>query len=174
MIERVVSGGQTGVDRGALDAALVAGVACGGWCPKDRRAEDGMIPAKYPLKEMPSADYRQRTLRNVQDSDATLILMTGKLSGGTALTREFALAEAKPLMLIDLDRPLSPESVLHWATKQGIRVLNVAGPRESLRPGIQQRAEKFVAQMLAVCRAAARGCATESQHGHPDEDFSDD
>ncbi len=167
MIERVVSGGQTGVDRGALDAALAAGVDCGGWCPKDRRAEDGTIPAKYPLKEMPSADYRDRTLRNVQDSDGTLILMTGKLSGGTALTREFALAKSKPLMLIDLDRPLSPESVLHWATKQGIRVLNVAGPRESLRPGIQQRAANFLARMLAVCRVAAHGCATESEHGHP-------
>ncbi len=152
MIERVVSGGQTGVDRGALDAALAAGVDCGGWCPKDRRAEDGTIPAKYPLKEMPSADYRDRTLRNVQDSDGTLILITGKLSAGTALTREFALAAAKPLMLIDLDRPLSPESVLLWATKQGIRVLNVAGPRESLRPGIQQRAANFLTRMLAVCR----------------------
>jgi hypothetical protein len=152
VIERVVSGGQTGVDRGALDAALAAGVACGGWCPKDRRAEDGTIPAKYPLKEMSSTDYRDRTLRNVQDSDGTLILMTERLSGGTALTREFALAQKKPLMLVDLDRPLSPDAVLHWATKQGIRVLNVAGPRESLRPGIQQRAAKFVAGMLAVCR----------------------
>jgi hypothetical protein len=76
-LEKIISGGQTGVDRGALDAALEASFPCGGWCPKGRKAEDGPIPARYPLKEMDGPAYRLRTERNVRDSDGTLILFFG-------------------------------------------------------------------------------------------------
>ncbi|NIQ28104.1 MAG: hypothetical protein GTN88_17040, partial [Gammaproteobacteria bacterium] len=89
-------------------------LSCGGWCPRGRRAEDGAIPQHYPLRETESSDYRGRTQRNVNDSDATLILFTGAMTGGTALTRELALAADKPLMTIDLDSPLSPSDVVAW------------------------------------------------------------
>src|SRR5210317_1948565 len=81
---RIVSGGQTGVDRGALDAALTLGRVCGGWCPEGRLADDGPIPARYPLQELPGGGYRARTRRNVRDSDATLIVTFGAPTGGTA------------------------------------------------------------------------------------------
>src|SRR6516162_4541079 len=84
----VVSGGQTGVDRGALDAALGLGVPCGGWCPDGRRAEDGVIPARYPVTELRGAGYEERTHKNVEDSDGTLIITFGQVSGGTARTLE--------------------------------------------------------------------------------------
>jgi len=83
---KLISGGQTGVDRAALDVALALGLAVDGWCPKDRRAEDGVIPARYPLVETPERNYQVRTRRNVEDADGTLILNLGKLDGGTALT----------------------------------------------------------------------------------------
>src|SRR3989442_2721366 len=82
----IVSGGQTGVDRAALDTALALGLPCGGWCPRGRRAEDGPLPTRYPLRETPSSSYPERTVWNVRDSDGTLILHRGRLSGGTALT----------------------------------------------------------------------------------------
>ncbi len=155
MIERVVSGGQTGVDRAALDAAMDAGLACGGWCPRGRRAEDGVIPQRYPLRETESCNYRNRTRRNVADSDATLILFTGKLSGGTALTRELALAADKPLLMIDLDSPLSPSDVVAWLRDHRILALNIAGPRESQRPGIAQRAGEFLSAVFSLLAPAA-------------------
>lgn len=89
---KLLSGGQTGVDRAALDAALALGIPCGGWCPQGRRAEDGQIPARYPLTETGSPGYRERTYLNVRDSDGTLILARGALSGGTTLTRRVARA----------------------------------------------------------------------------------
>jgi len=89
---RVVSGGQTGVDRGALDAALERGVPCGGWCPAGRLAEDGVIPARYPVTELRGAGYDERTRKNVEDSDGTLIVTFGRATGGTARTRGGRLA----------------------------------------------------------------------------------
>ncbi|MDH3413519.1 MAG: putative molybdenum carrier protein [Gammaproteobacteria bacterium] len=169
MIERVVSGGQTGVDRAALDAALARGLACGGWCPKGRRAEDGVIPNRYPLNETESADYRLRTQRNVSDSDGTLILAIGELTGGTALTREIALAQGKPLLVVDLDTPSPTSGVCEWIQENHIRRLNVAGPRESLRPGIADRAREFLAVLFAEAGSPLRGEARSVGQGEKRE-----
>src|SRR5437588_205155 len=104
MIARLVSGGQTGVDRAALDAALEMGVPCGGWCPKGRKAEDGRIDDRYPLVETPSPGYSQRTRWNIRDADATLILSWEELTGGTLLTVNECRKAGKPHTVIDLAR----------------------------------------------------------------------
>jgi len=148
MFRKIISGGQTGVDRGALDVALELGIPCGGWCPKDRLSEDGPIAAKYPLDETPDIDYAQRTEWNVRDADGTLVLTRGQPTGGTALTIELATHLDKPCLLIDVtDRP-SPNTVWQWADAHDIRVVNVAGPRESNAPGIYAQAVAFLKQVL--------------------------
>lgn len=147
-LRRIVSGGQSGVDRAALDAALARGLPCGGWCPRGRRAEDGAISEVYPLAETESADYRERTERNVRDSDATLIIARGRLAGGTALTAHLARRAARPCLVVDLlDHPAPPE-VARWLAAQRVRVLNVAGPRESQRPGIHRQARQLLDAVL--------------------------
>jgi hypothetical protein len=138
------SGGQTGVDRAALDAALELGLPCGGWCPAGRWAEDGPIPDRYPLTPTPSADPAQRTEWNVRDSDGTLVLTGEDLSGGTALTVELARQYDKPcLVLRPADRAVT-RSIRDWADRERVRVLNVAGPRESELPGIYEKARAFL------------------------------
>jgi hypothetical protein len=131
---KIVSGGQTGVDRAALDVALEFGLDCGGHCPRGRAAEDGPIAGKYPLQETPSADSAQRTEWNVRDSDGTLILTSGKLTGGTALTVEFARALRRPCLVVDLDLPVDTEAVNRWLAANRIQTLNIAGPRASESP----------------------------------------
>lgn len=144
MIRRIVSGGQTGVDRAALDAAIAAGIETGGWCPRGRRAEDGLIAPRYPLQETPRSAYRQRTAWNVRDSDGTLILHAPPLAGGTALTAEIARELARALRIVDLDAPADHRAVIDWIAANGIAVLNVAGPRESTHPGIGARARAWL------------------------------
>jgi hypothetical protein len=143
---KVVSGGQSGVDRAALDAALESGVAAGGWCPKGRLAEDGRIPERYPLKETLTAEYSERTELNVRDSDATLILHRGPLKGGTALTLQLASQWKRPALCIDLEEStqLDRQRVQDWLAEHRIAVLNVAGPRESGSPGIYRDARQFL------------------------------
>lgn len=145
---KIISGGQTGVDRAALDAALEAGIPCGGWCPKGRRAEDGVIPPKYPLEETSTPEYPQRTEFNVQDSDGTLILTWGPPSGGTLLTVKLARKHHKPYRLIDLAEETEARVVREWVGKFGLGTLNVAGPRESEAPGIYGRALKLLREFL--------------------------
>ncbi|HID74598.1 MAG TPA: hypothetical protein EYP56_01225 [Planctomycetaceae bacterium] len=146
--EKVVSGGQTGVDRAALDAAIELGIPHGGWCPAGRRAEDGTIPVRYQLRETESADYSVRTERNVVDSDATLILYRGTLSGGTELTWRLAQSHGKPCLLVDLDGDPSVRRVREWLGRVRPAVLNVAGPRESQNPGIGDRSRRFLVHLL--------------------------
>ena len=140
--ERIVSGGQTGADRAALDFAIEYGYPHGGWAPRGREAEDGRIPPKYQLTELPDGGYRQRTRRNVEDSDGTLIVNMGELDGGTLATRIFAEKAGKPYYVAQVDDEATDEmaaSVLAWLRAHHIKTLNVAGPRESKRPGIYQQ-----------------------------------
>jgi len=146
--ERILSGGQTGVDRAALDVALALGMNCGGWCPAGRRAEDGAIPDFYPLKETPGRDYAQRTEWNVRDSDVTLILYRGQLSGGTAMTVQFAKAAGKPVYLVELEATTDEQDIRRWLIKQQVKTLNVAGPRESRSPGIYRQARSLLLTLL--------------------------
>jgi len=133
-LQKIISGGQTGVDRGALDAALAAQFPCGGWCPADRKAEDGRIPDRYPLTPLPRGGYRVRTRKNVEDSDGTVILAPGELSGGTALTWMQCRRHAKPHLVIDAavtTVEAAAEEVVQFIDARRIAVLNVAGPRAS-------------------------------------------
>ncbi len=148
MIERVISGGQTGVDRAALDVALKLGLPCGGWCPRGRRAEDGPLKEIYPLQETPSSDYTQRTRWNVRDSDGTVVLYKSSLLGGSALTVELARKHNKPCLVIDLCEDSSPEILLDWLKLQQIRTLNVAGTRESGSTGIYDEAYRFLGEVF--------------------------
>jgi hypothetical protein len=147
---RIISGGQTGVDRGALDAAIALGIPHGGWCPRGRLAEDGRIPDRYELAETDSPEYRVRTEQNVVNSDATLILCRGPLSGGTELTLRLAEQHGRPCLVLDVDRPPRPEDVRQWLADHEVAVLNIAGPRESQCPGIAAQANQFVGKVLAV------------------------
>lgn len=142
----IVSGGQTGVDRAALDVALALGFPCGGWCPKSRLAEDGVIPSIYPLRETPSTDYAVRTQWNVRDSDGTLILLIGPPQGGTQFTIECARKHAKPFHIVNLNANVEDtvSSAIAWLQHNRIATLNIAGPRESEHPGIYQLAYNWL------------------------------
>ena len=156
MIQKVVSGGQTGVDRAALEMALELGLPCGGWCPRGRKAEDGPIDPRCPLTETPSADYAQRTEWNVRDSDGTLVLVDGELSGGSAQTVEVAGRLGKPCLVLNMTQQPSAEAVRAWAHAHGVRTLNVAGPRESKCPGIYDRARRFLREIFTFEKASRR------------------
>ena len=135
----ILSGGQTGADRAALDAALAAGVPCGGHCPAGRRAEDGVIPGRYPLAELPTASYPARTRRNVVDADATVVMAFGPPTGGTQLTVDLCRRLRKPCLTIDADLATAGEAAVLTAVfllRHRAGVLNVAGPRASGQPGI--------------------------------------
>lgn len=139
MILKIVSGGQTGVDRAALDVALKLGIPHGGWVPKGRVAEDGPLPETYRMHETATAVYAERTEKNVIDSDGTLIISRGELSGGSEATREMALKHGRPWLHIDLNRTaafVSAVRITQWWSTHRIRILNVAGPRASKDPQI--------------------------------------
>jgi putative molybdenum carrier protein len=144
---KIVSGGQTGVDRAALDAALELGIERGGWCPAGRWAEDGPIDARYPLRETPSADPAQRTEWNVRDSDGTLLL-TGGSSPGTESTEAAARRLGKPVYRYGADALPDVGAFRRWVQVYGIRTLNVAGPRESESPGVYAAARAYLRAVL--------------------------
>ena len=148
---KIISGGQTGVDRGALDAAIDAGIETGGWVPAGRKAEDGQIPLRYPLKELQSSRYVDRTLRNVQDSDGTLIISFGKPSGGTGKTLEFCLRERRPHLVVDAEKTGHTDAAVltrQFVDEHAIEVLNVAGPRASGNAGAYTYARTLVQRFL--------------------------
>ena len=134
LIKKIVSGGQTGADRAALDFAIKYHIFHGGWVPKGRLAEDGVISEKYNVHEAPTEDYERRTELNVVHSDGTLIITHGKLSGGSLRTKEFAEKHKRPCLHIDLAS--SPEfkatiDITRWIKEKGIEILNIAGSRAS-------------------------------------------
>ena len=155
MLRKVISGGQTGVDRAGLDAALVAGLPIGGYCPNGRKAEDGIISAEYPLEEMPSTSYSARTEKNVACSDGTLIINRGPLSEGTKYTREYCLKHLKPFLIVQLDaeKSIQPADVIRWIKGQQISILNIAGPRESKYPeGIYMEAYPYLNKVFTLLK----------------------
>lgn len=155
-LARIVSGGQTGADRAALDAALACGVACGGWCPRGRLAEDGPIPARYPLRETPDPDPEERTRWNVRDSDATLVFGPDPPAGGTALAVEEAHRLGRPVLHSALV-PAELPRLVAWLGEHRIRCLNVAGPRESEMPGLEARARSFLCGLLEAAAGGPQG-----------------
>ena len=135
---KIISGGQTGIDRAALDVALSLGVECGGWCPGGREAEDGMSPQKYPLQEIPGGTAADRTGANVAFADGTVIFHPRlPLHGGTKWTQECAMAKTKPCLLIaaeELDPATVLGSLVRFVRHHRIEILNVAGPTASEWP----------------------------------------
>jgi len=151
-VDKIVSGGQTGVYRAALDVAIELDIPHGGWCPQGRRAEDGRINEKYALTETPSRDYFQRTEWNVRGSDATLIFTHDTVEGGTAATVDYARQHDKPFLIIDLSDPSSQSIAIKtartWLNKHHVQILNVAGPRHSKQPAIYQQSREFLQVLL--------------------------
>jgi hypothetical protein len=145
--EAIISGAQTGADRGGLEAAIEAGLKIGGYVPRGRRAEDGRVPDRYPVWELKDAGYTTRTRENIRAADATLIFAYGKLKGGSKFTETECLIQQKPYTVIDLESAASEAlalSVRAWLTIQEPRVLNVAGSRESSAPGIQALVQRIL------------------------------
>ena len=151
---KIISGGQTGVDRAALDAAIAVGLSYGGIIPKGRLAENGKVPEKYNLTEANNPTYEYRTEQNVIHSDATLILGHSPMTGGTSITNEFCHKHSKPHLFIDLKHPHPEQKILEWIKTTQPKALNIAGPRESKFPGVYKIArillEKIFSQLIKV------------------------
>lgn len=149
---RIISGAQTGVDRAALDVALELGIPCGGWVPKGRLDEDGRIPDRYPgLNETETSEWDQRTEANVRDSDGTLVLSRGPLTGGSKFTADVAARLERPCLVLDLVKLTRGEAVRaarEWIDAERIAVLNVAGPRRSKDPGLYELASGVLRELL--------------------------
>jgi hypothetical protein len=162
-VRKIVSGGQTGVDRAALDFAIKRGIPHGGYCPKGRRSESGRIASKYRLTECASPDYAMRTELNVAHSDGTLILTRGRPEGGTQRTVYLCREYGKPAFVIDLDRKLKSADFAGWLRDHSIETLNVAGPRESKQSGVGKQAHKALQELFAAMEetAAHRACIGE-------------
>ena len=150
MLKKIISGGQTGVDRAALDTAIELGLECGGWCPAGRHADDGPIDPRYPLEETNNMDHTVRTGYNVRESDGTLMLHRGGLQGGTAYAVEMARRLGKPVMAIDLDAPPDGRTVVDWIREHAIETLHVGGQREASTPGIYAQAKAYLHEILAA------------------------
>jgi hypothetical protein len=157
-LETIISGGQTGADRAALDVALEAEFPCGGWCPKGRTAEDGCLPMTYPLRELSKGGYRHRTIKNVEEADGTAIFYFGRPTGGTELTLATCIRLSKPYQLIDaLEVTPNRGSIVlaRFIDQCQIAVLNVAGPRESSAPGVYDYVRVVIESLLKEERNGA-------------------
>ena len=134
---KIISGGQTGVDRAALDVALEHGIECGGWCPSGRLDEFGKIPDHYPVEELQGSGFTERTLQNVKDSDGTVVIFSRELRGGTEQTVRFCIELKRPHQLIDASKVATKDAaklIADFIDKNAIDILNVAGPRQSEWP----------------------------------------
>ena len=151
LVSKIVSGGQTGADRAALDWAIKVGIPHGGWCPKGRKAEDGPIDARYQLQETPSSEYVQRTEWNVRDSDGTVIFtLRPTLTGGSKKTADFARKHRKPCLHLSAETSSNPSEDLRvFIQSNGIKVLNIAGSRESKEPGVGSFVRSVLSKALA-------------------------
>lgn len=141
---RINSGGQTGADRAALDFALQHQIDCGGWCPKGRKAEDGIIDPQYPLRETNNSNYPERTKTNIENSDGTVIFYLTKFDAGTGLTLNLCKKLDKPFHIVKLSEIQDPSLFRKWVTDNSIKTINVAGPRESSDPGIYKAVMNFL------------------------------
>lgn len=153
LVKKIISGGQTGADRGALDGAREMGCPHGGWLPDGRRTEDGPLPSCYHLRELQSRNYKKRTEQNVIDSDGTLICSHGKLTGGSLLTRQLAEKHQRPCFHVDFDIVVPEEAlrvVSAWIQQNRIHVLNVAGPRASGDPAIYGTVKSLISALLRL------------------------
>jgi hypothetical protein len=164
-ITTIISGGQTGADRAALDVAMAWGLEAGGWVPNGRLAEDGVIPLRYTgLRETASADPAERTRLNVRDCDGSLIISHGLLRGGSLLAVESAEALGRPLLHIDLERrdmADAVEAAAEWVRTQRIRALGVGGPRTSEDPRVYDATVVLVSGLLGWLLAADPAAATK-------------
>lgn len=153
-LHKIISGGQTGVDRAALDVAIRLNIPHGGWCPKGRLAQDGIISSHYDLTQTPSTEYAQRTEWNVRDSDGTLIVIQDddNLTGGTKLTLEEAIRYHKPYFIFNVNKQNAISLALNWMQDNKIHTLNVAGPRGSKANSIYNRAVKSLTILFNKAR----------------------
>ncbi len=152
-VEKIISGAQTGADRAALDFAIEYGIDCGGWVPTGCEAEDGTVAKDYPVWEMEDGGYVERTEKNVEDSGGTLIFSHGDLTGGSLLTRQFAQTHGKPCLHIDFNRMMVFDAAIDindWLAEHRIKVLNVAGPRQSKDPKIYQAVFKMLETVFYI------------------------
>ena len=147
-IAKIISGGQTGVDRAALDVALSRKMGCGGWCPEGRHADDGPISEKYPLIETARTDHTVRTENNVKFSDGTLLFYRERFEGGTAYAKEMAEHLNKPVLVIDVSNPPDAQIFKSWINDNKIRVIHIGGQRECSSPGIYARARLLIENYL--------------------------
>jgi len=147
---RIISGGQTGVDRAALDFALENKIDCFGWCPKERKAEDGIIPTIYPLKETEASGYESRTLKNVEESQGLLVFTDGEPDNGTILAIDHAEKQNKPIYIIHLSMNVEDQEtgILDFLEDQQVTIVNIVGPRESNSPGIYRKTKSFLIELL--------------------------
>jgi hypothetical protein len=147
---KIISGGQTGADRAALDAARDLGIPHGGWLPRGRKAEDGPVDSSYNLTELDSPRYRDRTAKNIVESDATLIVSYGPLTGGSALTEALAIRFDRPCLHLDMEHYTVEQAaavVDKWLRQHAVTVLNVAGPRASGEPRIYETVKKILCKV---------------------------
>ena len=167
MITKIISGGQTGADRAALDVALKLGIPHGGCIPKGRKTEDGTLPEIYRIKDMPAASYPKRTEQNVIDSDGTLIIARGKLTGGSDYTRQMTLKHKKQLLGIDLNLASHFDAaslIASWIKLQRVQVLNVAGPRATKDPRIYSDVQRILEQTIQILIDEERRTSFELEH----------
>ncbi len=156
---RIISGGETGVDRAALDFALENQIDCFGWCPKGRKAEDGVIPNIYPLKEAATSGYEKRTLKNVEESQGLMVFVDGEPDNGTILAIDHAEKKNKPIYIIHLSMNVEDQEtgILDFLEDQEVTIVNIVGPRESNNPGIYRKTKSFLEELLFRLRGTPSG-----------------